>query len=45
MARALSTNVELKFSATHDTRDSNILERNYENWLVGATLTLLAQIF
>jgi hypothetical protein len=45
LTRALSTNLELKFSATHETRDSNILERNYENWLVGATLTLTAQIF
>jgi hypothetical protein len=45
LARALSTNLELKFSAAHETRDSNILERNYENWLVGATLTLSAQIF
>jgi hypothetical protein len=45
LTRTFSPNVDLKFSAAHENRNSNILDREYDNWLVGATLTLKAQIF
>lgn len=45
LTRTLSPNVDLKFSATHENRNSNILDREYDNWLLGATLTLKAQVF
>ena len=41
----LATNVKLKLSATHENRQSNILERDYDVWTAGGALILTANIF
>lgn len=38
-------NLELKFLAAHENRESNILERQYDVWKVGAVVTLTFDIF
>jgi hypothetical protein len=45
LTRALTKELELKFSVAHEARNSNIREREYDVWTGGVALSISAQIF